>query len=784
MNFDLGVIMGFGPSDSSWLPNRETTVAICTTLIAALVAVYVYKSITQRSFQTRTKHVANEVELVRLCEEIRDEPLSTLDRNIRQTFHLEGRTVGPYTFYFKNESNEKSALVAASRYGRVDIVKYFLNNFSKCVNVTHTANLDLPVGRHHSMQEVHKCSALYAACFKGSIETVIHLLKAKASINQCDCLGRSPLQVAAQHGHMMLVQELLGRGADVNISDIHGYTPLLSAVSDKHIKVVTVLLEHDADLYHTARDGYTSLHLAAESGSKQIVNLLLKHDPNLSNQYMYDHKHRLAPPIMLAASRGHISTAQLLMEASRRSPAQVPDILLLWGAALVSPQHKYIQASVQRYWIEALELKQQHGLLDSSLTPLEAYEYRFEMNRIDEVIGFFASHHSTVNNTSLDSSIQEASTPPKPNGGLSYAELGSNTTIYLSPESTTEVFYQSLIVFERCLGYGDPIVIKRMIEVAKYMLDKRKFHQCNMLLCRSLEMSTDRVNRYPRTNFCYHSEMAYEIKTMLRLLCDIVSDLLMGNYSDMKFSVYLNYLSIAFEGYAEETRYDCYNNPAKINEHIVILMLSMLAAWVYYRNKFTSSVSLDDVHDTSEVKEFEECESLARRLVNQHMFICNGTTLVHLTLAKLGTRDSLVRNYPFLKNLSLFVNALLVWTNDEFVNLANIDGDRPLHVAAQRARNDQEASQLIVPLLKHGAHRDGCNAAGKTPAEIQRHKVLRLNRPNCLACLCYSKIVDSRIAYDKLPISRHFTQRDKELLRLHDSCCARLEYQSQFESRV
>lgn len=785
MSIDFAGVMGFGPSDSSWLPNRETTVAICTTLIAAVFAIYVYKTITQRSFHTRSKHVANEVDLVRLCEQIKDEPLLTLDKNIRQQIDADNLVVSPNSFYFKEKSTEKSALVSASRYGKSDIVKYFLNNFSKCVDVDCTSNLDLPVGRYHSMREVHRCSALYAACFHGDTETVLHLLKSKADISQPDCLGRTPLQIAALRGHVLLVQELLQHGADVNVSDDHGYTPLLSAVSEKQVKVVAILMDYNADVHHTTIDGHTALHIAAENGFKQIIELLQKYDRRLlPKHYSYDHKHKLPSPVVIAASRGHISTTQLLIESARQSPAQDPDVLLLFGAALLSPQHKYIKSSVKRYWVEALELKEQHSLLNTTLTPLEVYEYRSEMNRIDEVLGYFSSNPPSTTASPTTSTTRDISTPVRPLEGPSpLSGLTSNCTIYLTPDGTTDVFYQSLIVFERCLGYGDPILVKRLIEVAKYMLSKRKFHQANLLFSRSLEMSMDRISRRPPTDFCHHFEIEYEIKSTLQTLCELLSDLIAGKFTDLSFSLYLNYLVTAFDGYTHQARYDCYGNPAKINEHVIMLMLSVLAAWVHYRNTMVSTPHEDD-DDFLELKEFEECKSLASKLINQHMFLSNGTTLLHLTLAKLGSRDSLVRNYSFLKDISSFVTALVQWSDQDIVNLSDSHGNRPLHVAAQRARTELEASQLIGPLLKHGAHIDTCNARGKTAAEIKRHSILKHNRPKCLSCLCYNKIIEVRIDYDILPLTKNFTQKDKELLRLHDPEYAQVEFQQLFESTV
>ena len=774
MNFDYTVVMGFGSPDS-WFPNRETTVAICTTVIAAVVALYVYKFLNQRNFSPRTHHVASEVDLVRLCEEIKDEPLSTLDHNIRHKISENNRP-GPYSFYFKNDSVEKSALVSASRFGRVDVVKYFLNNYSKCVQVNQTANLDLPVGRHHSMREIHSCSPLYAACFNGSLETVAHLSKAKADINYPDCLGRTPLQIASQRGHMMLVQDLLSRGADVNSVDVHGYTPLLTAVSERHIKVVKVLLENKAETQHSANNGYSAIHIAAENGVRSIIELILSYDPMLAFQRTYDSIHKLACPLFLAAANGHIPTSQLLMETSNCSPAQMPDVLLLWGAALVQPQHQYIRASVQRYWLEALELKQQHPMVNTSVIPLEAYEYRTEMTTIDEAMGYFSSKiHVTCPTT-------PASTPTKPNGGLNFAELGSNKTLSLTPEAYTEICYQSLLIMERCLGYGDAVVIKRLFDVACYMLTKRNSIQCEHLLCRALEMSTDRIAvHYTPTNYCHNVELEYEIKTTLKNVCDLINEMYQQSYYiDFKFSVYLNYTVTAFDALTTKGRYECTGYPAKINVHLVLLMLALLAAWIYLKQV----IQYPDMRDETDLVENEECESIARKLVSTHLFICNGTTLLHLAIGKLGTRDSFVRDYIYVKDLSYFISALLSWGASSVVNLSNSAGDRPLHIAAGRAHNDLEAHQLISPLLQYGAHIDCVNAMGKIPSEIQRFTLLKLQSPSNLRCLCYNEIIAGGLDYEQWIPTKYFTEKDKMYLRLHDPHCTRADYQVEFNKRL
>ncbi|XP_019850706.1 PREDICTED: protein fem-1 homolog B-like isoform X1 [Amphimedon queenslandica] len=772
MNFDYTYSMGFGTPDS-WFPNKETTVALCTTIIAAVVAsLYIYRFINQKNYPPQTQHVASNVELVRLCEEIKDEPLSTLDHNIRHIISEESRP-GPQSFYFKKESDERSALVSASRYGRVDVVKYFMNNYSNCVQVDQTANLDLPVGWHHSMREVHSCTSLYAACFNGSLETVTHLLKANADKNQPDCLGRTPLQVAAQRGHMMLVQELLSSGADVNAEDSLGYTPLLTAVSERHIKIVKVLLENKADAQHCSVNGFSALHIAAEMGAKDIIELILAYEPTLAYQRTYDSKHKLPCPLFLAAAYGHIPTCQVLMEASQCTPAQMPDVLLLWGASLVQPQHHYIRASVQRYWLEALELKEQHPLVTTTVDRHEAYEYHTEMSSVEEVIGYFSSQLPSM------SSPSSASTPTKANGGLNFAELGSNMTLCLPADSYTKVCYQSLLIMERCLGYGHPLVIRRLLDMSRFMLSKRRTDQCERLLCRAIEMSRERVSSHPHNSYCQSSELEYEVKSTLKNICDLLHLMYQSAYYEVRFSVFLRYTLTALYSFTREGRYDCTQYPAKINMHLILLLLSVLAAWVYQKNH-QLQVDYDDTSDD----EYEQCDSLACQLVKSHLFICNGTTLLHLALSKLGSRDSLVRDYIYVKDLSHLVSSLLLWGCSDFINLPNLAGERPLHAAAVRARSDQEAYQLIVPLLQYGAHIDSVNAGGKTAFELARVKPLKLDTPITLRCICYRRIIEENFDYEQLPTVKYFTEKDKKCLRLHDPHNAKQDFQIEFQQRL
>ena len=733
-------VMGFGPSES-WLPTRGTTVALCTTLIAAVIALYVYKSVSSRhSRHVRTPHVSSNFDIVRLCKEIQHETLTTIDHSVRTIVNDQTNTPSVYTFYQKDRTVEQSAIVTASRFGRVDVVKYFLHNYPECVKVDQSANLDVPIGRHHCMREVHDCSALYAACFNGSVDTVTHLLQARASLKKTDCIRRTPLQVAAQRGHTQLVEYLLARGAAVNAADSHGYTPLLSAVVERNKDVVQLLLDSGADPCLKANNGHTALHIAAELGSKPIVELLLQ-KKSLSCPRDHDTKHRLAPPYILAASRGHLPTCQLLLKAMNLTPAQTPDVLLLWGAAQVCPQHRYIHQSVQKWWTEAMELRQQHHSISLSLTPLEVYDYRSEMSTVDEVAALFSSN------------------PP-------------------SSESYEEITYQSLLIMERCLGYGDSLVIQKILEASHYLLEKRKWYQAEKLLCRALEMSTDRCSFWDLANYCQTDEHEWETKVTLKHTCDLLNEMLKHGYDGLHFSTYLSYAVAAFKPFEDKARLSCKDSPAKVNSHLVLLLLSLLAAWVQHKVSYYRHSDSSDVSDSSlDLTELDRCESLARKLVEQHLFIMNEGTLLHLTLTKLGTRDSLLPQYIFLKNLSSFLDSLLSWGANRVVNLANVDGERPLHLAASRARTEYEAHQLLTPLLRYRVHRDAMNASGKTAVEVQRCRVLRPSLPGSLQCLVSSFLIGESERDGSINFFEHLKDTDRYMLGLHCPATATTEYE-------
>ncbi|EWZ49027.1 ankyrin repeat protein [Fusarium oxysporum f. sp. albedinis] len=80
----------------------------------------------------------------------------------------------------------------------------------------------------------------------GALRTILEMAdKVGINIDGKDSSGRTPLLLAAEHGHEAVVRLLLEGGAHTNAADkIEGRTPLSYAVDNGHEAVVRLLQFH------------------------------------------------------------------------------------------------------------------------------------------------------------------------------------------------------------------------------------------------------------------------------------------------------------------------------------------------------------------------------------------------------------------------------------------------------------------------------------------------------------------------------------------------------------
>lgn len=153
-----------------------------------------------------------------------------------------------------------------------------------------------------SLEEVnyYGMTPIFYAVSKNNVEYLEYLIKAGANVNHTDCFGALPLHYAARSGFVKIAEVLIKAGSNLNIGDKHNNaTPIYDAIDGNHLEVVRVLLDNGVNIepvdYSKVTDQLWKfthvppvLHYAVKKSRFEIVKLLVERGADINGRSSYN----------------------------------------------------------------------------------------------------------------------------------------------------------------------------------------------------------------------------------------------------------------------------------------------------------------------------------------------------------------------------------------------------------------------------------------------------------------------------------------------------------------
>ena len=627
--------------------------------------------------------------------------------------------IGPATF----TSGFISVLLEACRSNYVNIVQYVLHHHSGQFDINqfitwhHLVPDKIPI----SCPLIRKQTLVHAAVennfFRQSLSpNLLKLLVSHgASVNIPDCCSVTPLlkSVSTYNPSKDIVKYLLEVGADVHYRDMKGQTVLMYAVmylADKDI--ISMLLKAGADSTLVDECGYTVLHHAILKKDLDAIKILfsLEISPNLCSStskipalFLVDKKHFIKKEFCecLRGPYPNVIT-DFVTKHPLCSPQLKVDSILLNASYLVfvnmTNQIPNYQICHDRFK-EGFTLRTQLKLPPPTSEPIEAYSGLTEIISIEE----FEEKYSDLTNINTQANL----------------------------------VYQSLLIRERCLGYGDSTVIECLFVIGKWMISTQNYRTQGLLLwLRASEMLLSRLQ------VCINSvlgELISLIESGYKSCISITTSSDTQNLFDdinicqnrflpvLRNLITCQQLSVQLCATIKPHVHSFYHN-----DHInSFRFLLQLLEYLYKNSDLGNDVSSLCHEAIDRCPKFPTCSPLHSNLLD-------------LALSSFDITTD-------------FLSLLLESGAHIFVNEVGHNGFRPLKLSKNK--------EITSLLLAHGAHPDAVSRPiPQSKQVVNPHLDDYFSTPLPLTCLSARSIVSESIPYQSIDLPPHI----KGFIALHD----------------
>jgi ankyrin repeat protein len=124
---------------------------------------------------------------------------------------------------------------------------------------------------------------LIEAAKEGDLSGVQNAIKNGADIECQDELKKTPLENAAENGHLKIVKYLIEKNANVEAcNECPSKPPLCAAASNNHLDIVKYLVEKKTNIEAKDEFSRSPLHFAASGCHLEVVKYLVQNGANVN----------------------------------------------------------------------------------------------------------------------------------------------------------------------------------------------------------------------------------------------------------------------------------------------------------------------------------------------------------------------------------------------------------------------------------------------------------------------------------------------------------------------
>lgn len=261
-------------------------------------------------------------------------------------------------------SQDATALHFAVSQGHFDITNHLLDHQIDVHAKTltgHTAVFYVPTGRSDLLRLLLAAGAsvdstssgahspLFLAVASGNMERTAMFLKHKADFQTTQTCtlkakegsfknSRTPLQLAAEQGHIEIFKLLVSKGADIHEKMESTHNLLGLAASWGRCEIVQYLL--NAGIKTETKDDYswTALHFAARHGHDKVIKLLIDAGANIEARTKDKQS-----PLMLSTRNGCLEATRILLDYGAKIQARCSRGLTAFHNAATDPSDNQVE---------------------------------------------------------------------------------------------------------------------------------------------------------------------------------------------------------------------------------------------------------------------------------------------------------------------------------------------------------------------------------------------------------------------------------------------------------